>query len=110
MAQSAFDGKWTTDVTRPAPLPKQHLDITLKTTDGKVTGGMMIQGVPAEAPIEWGMISGDSITFKVKMPFNNVPTVFVYVGRRDGDKIMFGRRPEDQTQGVLVEFVATKEK
>jgi hypothetical protein len=106
-AQSAFDGKWTAVVVRPAPLPKQNLSITISTNAGKVTGSMMIEGV-GEVPIDWGMVKGDLIALKVKMPFNNMPTTFVYLGKIDGDQISFGRRPEDLTLGQLVEFTAKK--
>ena len=108
-ADSAFDGKWTADVVRPAPLAKQNLAITLNTSEGKVTGSMLVQDF-GDAAIEWGIIKGDLITFKVKMPLGNVVTTFVYLGKIDGDQILFGRRPEDLTQGRLVEFVAKKTK
>ena len=107
-ADSAFDGKWTANVVRPAPAGPQTLAFTLNTTEGKVTGSMMIQDVADPSPIEWGIVKGDLITFKVKMPFNNAPTVFVYIGRIQGDTIAFGRRPEDLTLGRLVEFTAQR--
>jgi len=106
-ADSAFDGTWTAVVTRPAPLPKQNLSITISTDAGKVTGSMMIEGV-GEVPIDWGMVKGDLIVLRVKMPFNKMPTTFVYLGKIDGDQISFGRRPEDLTLGQLVEFTAKK--
>jgi hypothetical protein len=109
-AQGAFDGKWNAEVVRPAPAGNQTLAITLKTAEGKVSGSMMISGVPEEAVIEWGMMKGDLITFKVKMPFNNTPATFVYIGKIDGDQISFGRRPEDLTLGRLVEFTAKRAK
>ncbi|HVZ18484.1 MAG TPA: hypothetical protein VG897_15295 [Terriglobales bacterium] len=108
-AQSGFDGTWTADVVRPAPAPPQHLTITLATDKGKVSGTMAIQGGP-ESPIEWGIVKGDLITFKVKLPFGNATATFVHLGRLDGDKLMLGRRPEDLTQGVLVEYTAQKAK
>jgi hypothetical protein len=57
-----------------------------------------------------GIIKGDLITFKVKMPFNKATATFVYIGRLDGDQIAFGRRPEDLTLGTLREFTAKKAK
>ena len=103
-----FDGKWNATVVRPAPAPTQTLVLNLKTTDTKtVTGSVTIQDV-GEVPIDWGMVKGDLISFKIKMPFNNMPTTFVYIGKIDGDQISFGRRPEDLTKGVLVEFVAKR--
>jgi hypothetical protein len=110
-ADSAFDGKWTANVVRPAPAGNQMLTINLTTAaDGKVTGSMMIQDVPAPAPIEWGFVKGDLITFKVTMPFGTANLAFVYIGKMDGDHIDFGRRPEDLTMGRLVEFTAQKSK
>jgi hypothetical protein len=107
MADSAFDGKWTAEVVRPAPATKQNLTITLTTTEGKVSGTIAIEG-GGETPIEWGVTKGDLITFRVKLPFNNAMASFVHLGRLDGDKLILGRRPEDLTQGRLVEFTAQK--
>ena len=109
LADSPFDGKWKANVVRPAPAANQMLAITLNTSEGKVTGSMQIQDA-GESPIEWGIVKGDLITFKVKMPFNNTMATFVYLGRIDGDHINFGRRPEDLTQGRLVEFTAERSK
>jgi hypothetical protein len=109
MAEGSFDGKWTAEVVRPAPATKQTLAITLNTKEGKVTGSMLIQDA-GESPIEWGIVKGDLITFKVKMPFQNTTAIFVYLGKLTGDEIAFGRRPEDLTLGRLVEFTAKKAK
>jgi hypothetical protein len=70
---------------------------------------MAIQGA-SESEIEWGIIKGDLITFKVNLPFGKTTTAFVHLGRLDGDKLMLGRRPEDLTQGVLVEYTAQRVK
>ncbi len=109
MADGTFDGKWTAEVVRPAPAGNQTLAITLNTKEGKVTGSMLIQG-GGESSIDWGIIKGDLITFKVKMPFSDTIATFVYLGKLDGDQIAFGRRPEDLTLGRLVEFTAKKAK
>ena len=108
-ADSAFDGKWTAEVIRPAPAPKQNLTITINTDKGKVSGTIAIQG-GGESAIDWGIVKGDLITFRVKLPFNNAPTTFVHLGRVEGDKLMLGRRPEDLSQGQLVEFTAQRDK
>ena len=108
-AAGPFDGKWTAHVVRPAPAGNQDLAIALTSNEGKVTGSMSIQGA-APTPIEWGMIKGDLITFKVKMPFQERTQTFVYLGKLEGDQIAFGRRPEDLTLGRLVEFTATRDK
>lgn len=67
-AATPFDGNWTARVVRAAG--NQDLTIALTTTDGKVTGTLGIVG-GGESPIEWGIVKGDLITFKVKMPFQN---------------------------------------
>ncbi len=107
--QSAFDGKWTAEVVRPAPNPNQNLTITLKSDAGKVSGSI-VGADPAESPIEWGYIKGDLITFRVKMQIANVPQTMVYIGKIAGDQIDFGRRPEDLGIGRLVEFPAKRAK
>jgi hypothetical protein len=108
LADSPFDGTWTAEVVRPAPAPKQDLTITLSSDDkGKVTGKVAIAGGP-ESTIDWGFVKGDLITFRVMLPFGKATVEFVHVGRVDGNKLMLGRRPEDLTQGRLVEFVASK--
>ena len=111
MAASPFDGKWSAHVVRPAPAGPQDLTITLNTDEGgKVTGSLAIQG-GGESPLDWGMIKGDLITFKVKVPgANNQPLTFVYLGKIEGDHIAFGRRPEDLSVGRLVEFTANRAK
>ena len=108
-AAGPFDGKWNAHVVRPAPAGPQDLIITLTSAEGKAAGSLAIQGGP-ESPIEWGMIKGDLIAFRVKMPFQNGTQTFRYLGKLEGDRIAFGRRPEDLTLGVLVEFNATRAK
>jgi hypothetical protein len=44
------------------------------------------------------------------LPFNDQVVPFVYIGLVQGDSIAFGRRPEDLTQGRLVEFTANRAK
>jgi hypothetical protein len=69
---------------------------------------MLIQDAPT--PITWGIVKGDLITFKVAMPGpgGTGMVTFVYIGKLENGQIDFGRRPEDLTQGRLVEFMATK--
>jgi hypothetical protein len=94
------------DEARAGP---QDLAITLKADEGKVTGSIAIQG-GGESRIEWGMVKGDLIVFKLKMPFQDRTETFVYLGKVEGDRIAFGRRPEDLTLGRLVEFTAVRGK
>ena len=110
LATGPLDGTWNAHVVRTPPAANQDLAITLKTTsDGKVTGSMTTVGGP-DAPIDWGMVKGNVVVFKVRMPFNDGTQIFVYVGQLEGDQISFGRRPEDLTLGRLLEFTANRAK
>jgi len=108
-AAGPFDGKWTAHVVRPAPAGPQDLTITLTTSEGKATGSIAIQG-GGQSSIDWGMVKGDLIVFKVKMPFQDRTETFVYLGKLEGDHIAFGRRPEDLSIGQLVEFTGIRGK
>jgi hypothetical protein len=108
-AAGPFDGKWTAHVMRPAPAGPQDLTITLNTSEGKATGSIAIQG-GGQSTIDWGMVKGDLIVFKIKMPFQDRTETFVYLGKLEGDHIAFGRRPEDLTLGRLVEFTGIRSK
>jgi hypothetical protein len=108
-AAGPFDGKWTAHVMRPAPAGPQDLTITLNTSEGKATGSIAIQG-GGQSTIDWGMVKGDLIVFRVKMPFQDRTETFVYLGKLEGDHIAFGRRPEDLTLGRLVEFTGIRSK
>ena len=108
-AAGPFDGKWTAHVMRPAPAGPQDLTITLNTNEGKATGSIAIQG-GGQSAIDWGMVKGDLIVFKVRMPFQDRTEIFVYLGKLEGDHIAFGRRPEDLTIGQLVEFTGIRGK
>ncbi len=108
-ASGPFDGDWTAHVERPAPAGPQDLAITLKTDEGKVTGSIAIKG-GGRSSIDWGIVKGDLIVFKLRMPFQDRTETFVYLGRLDGDRIAFGRRPEDLTLGRLVEFTGIRAK
>jgi len=108
-ADSSFDGKWAADIPRPAPAAAQILAMTLNTKEGRVTGSIVVQGA-GEFPIEWGFIKGDLIVFRMKFPYFETSAMFIYIGKLDGDRIEFGRRPEDLTLGRLVEFTAKRTK
>jgi hypothetical protein len=108
-AAGPFDGKWNAHVMRPAPAGPQDLAITLNVDDGKVTGSIAIQG-GGQSPIDWGIVKGDQIVFKLKMPFQDKTETFVYLGKLEGDQIAFGRRPENLTLGRLVEFTGVRAK
>ena len=103
-AASPFDGKWTAQVS-----DNEKLTFNFATNEGKVTGSVATEGAD-EALIEWGMVKGDLITFKVKRVFQGSPQPFVYLGKIEGDKIAFGRRPENLTLGQLRELEAMRAK
>ena len=109
-AASPFDGTWSGLVVRTAG--NQQLTITLKSDEaGRVTGSLAGQA-DTVLSIEWGMLKGDLIAFKVNVPgANNQPArTFVYLGKIEGDQVAFGRRPEDLSVGFLVEFTAKRAK
>ena len=108
-AQAPFDGNWVAEVIRPAPAGNQQLTIELKTGEDKVSGSLTVQGAAA-SPITWGMIKGNLITFRVEHLGANTPLTFNYLGELQGDRIMFGRRPEDLSVGRLVELVVMRAK
>ena len=103
-AQVPFDGTWVAEVIRPVS-GNQNLTIELKTSEGKVSGSLTVQG-EAASPITWGMIKGNLITFRVEHLGANTPLKFNYLGELQGDRILFGRRPEDLSVGRLVELTA----
>jgi hypothetical protein len=108
-AASPFDGTWSATFLRPAPAGNQ--DVTIKiTTDegGRVTGSMTLQGVSGEFPIEWGYVKDDLITYRIKVPGQNGTLLFDYLGKVSGDRIDFGRRPDDLSVGLLVKGTAKK--
>ena len=108
-AASPFDGKWAGTFMRPAPAGNQDVTITLNTDQGgKVTGSMTLQGVNGEVPIEWGYVTDDLITYRVKVPGQNGVVLFVYLGKLTADQIEFGRRPDDLTVGLLVKGTAKR--
>jgi hypothetical protein len=102
MAATPFDGKWAADTGN------EKLTIALAVGDGgKVSGTITLVG-GGDSAIEWGFVKGDLITFRVQRVFQGAPQPFIYVGRIEGDKIAFGRRPQDLSLGQLREFDATR--
>ena len=105
-AQASIDGTWVAEVIRPVS-GNQNLTIELKTSEGKVSGSLTVQGEAASS-ISWGMIKGNLITFRVEHLGANTPLKFNYLGELQGDLILFGRRPEDLSVGRLVELTAMR--
>ena len=107
MAASPFDGTWSAHVVRQ--VGDQDLTIVLTSDDaGRVTGSLAGQA-DAELEIAWGFVKDDVIVFKVDVSLANDRVLpFVYVGRIEGEKVAFGRRPEDLSVGYLVEFTAQR--
>ena len=54
------------------------------------------------------MIKGKLITFRIEHLGANTPLKFNYLGELQGDRILFGRRPEDLSVGRLVELTAMR--
>ena len=107
-AATPFDGKWIVHLTG-ATTDTLHLTLTSR-DDQKIGGTLQINDGP-ELPIEWGMAKGDLVTFQVKQPFQGTsPQTFVYLGKLEGDRIVFARRPFDLSVGRLREFTAERAK
>jgi hypothetical protein len=99
-AQTPFDGQFK------GQAGNESLTFTFSTDEGKVTGMVSLDG-GVDTPVEWGFVKGDLIVFKVMREFQGTPQPFVYMGKLEGNKIAFGRRPEDLRLGRLREFSAT---
>jgi hypothetical protein len=107
-AATPFDGKWIVHLTGATT---DTLHITFKSSDDQKIGGTLQINDGPELPIEWGMAKGDLLTFHVKQPFQGTsPQTFVYLGKLEGDRIAFARRPFDLTVGRLREFTAERVK
>ena len=97
---AGVDGKWT------AKMPgrdgqTRDVTYTFKADGDKLTGSMSgRQG--NEIPITDGTVSGDKISFKIKMEFNNNSIVQNYTGTVSGDEIKFTVKREggDQSREV----------
>ena len=101
-----IDGKWTAQVPGRGGQTREQT-FTFKAEGDKLTG--TASGMQGDNPISDGKISGDEISFTVKVNFNGNDVTLLYKGKVSGDEIKMTRT----AQGVdrpPVEFTAKKAK
>ena len=100
-------GKWVAQVPGRGGQTSETT-FNLKAEGDKVSGTMSrMQGEPS--PISEGKISGDDLSFKVKISFQGNEITFVYKGKVAGDEIKFSRTREGGDQPPQ-EFTAKRAK
>jgi hypothetical protein len=82
------NGKWTAQVPGRGGQTSENT-FTFKVDGDKVTGTVANQR--GENPISDGKISGDDISFTVKLSFNGNDITMAYKGKVSGDEIKFTR-------------------
>ncbi len=97
-------GKWTASVTGRGG---QARDVTFNfKADGEKLTGTMSGFRGNDVEISDGKISGDDLSFKVKMEFNGNAMVMNYAGKVSGAEIKFKRTVEGRENAQ--EFTAKK--
>jgi hypothetical protein len=84
-------GKWVAQVPGRDGQTRETT-FNFKVEGDKLTGTM--SGFQGETPISDGKISGDDISFKVKLSFNNNEVTLLFTGKVSGDEIKFTRTRE----------------
>ena len=84
-------GKWVAQVPGRGGETRETT-FNFKVEGEKLTGTM--SGFQGDVPISDGKISGDAISFKVKISFNNNEVTLLYNGKISGDEIKFTRTRE----------------
>jgi hypothetical protein len=84
-------GKWVAQVPARGGETRETT-FNFKVEGEKVTGSM--SGLQGDVPISDGKISGDDISFKVKLSFNNNEVTLLFTGKVSGDEIKFTRTRE----------------
>jgi hypothetical protein len=99
-------GKWTAQVPGRGG-QTQETTFNLKADGDMLTGAISTQR--GEMPISDGKISGDNISFTVKMSFQGNEMKMLYKGTVSGDQIKFTRTREgaDRTQEFTAKRSAT---
>lgn len=100
-AQSPVDGKWEAKVK--TQVGERVVAMTLKGEGAKLTGTVS-DGTAGAAPIEEGIIEGDTISFKQTLDFGGSSVSFNYTGKVKGNEIAFTR----EGLGVRLEFTAKR--
>jgi hypothetical protein len=84
-------GKWVAQVPAREGQTRETT-FNFKVEGEKLTGTM--SGNQGEVQISDGKVSGDDISFKVKVSFNDNEFTFLFTGKVSGDEIKFTRTRE----------------
>jgi len=100
------DGKWTAQVPGRGGQTRETT-FTFKAEGEKLTG--TVSGMQGDNPISDGKISGDEISFTVKVSFNGNDVILLYKGKVSGDEIKMTRTRQGGDQPGQ-EFTAKRAK
>jgi len=100
------DGKWTAQVPGRGGQTRETT-FTFKAEGEKLTG--TVSGMQGDNPISDGKISGDEISFTVKVSFNGNDITLLYKGKVSGDEIKMTRTRQGGDQPGQ-EFTAKRAK
>jgi hypothetical protein len=89
------DGKWTAQVPGRGGQTRETT-FTFKAEGEKLTG--TVSGMQGDNPISDGKISGDDISFSLKLSFQGNEFTFLYKGKVSGDEIKMTRTREGSDQ------------
>jgi hypothetical protein len=89
------DGKWTAQVPGRGGQTRETT-FTFKAEGEKLTG--TVSGMQGDNPISDGKISGDDISFSLKLSFQGNDFTFLYKGKISGDEIKMTRTREGSDQ------------
>ena len=103
---AGIDGKWTAQVPGRGGQTREQT-FTLKAEGDKLTG--TASGMQGDNPISDGKISGDEISFTVKVSFNGNDVILLYKGKVSGDEIKMTRTRQGGDQPGQ-EFTAKRAK
>jgi len=100
------NGKWTAQVPGRGGQTRETT-FNFKAEGEKLTG--TVSGMQGDNPISDGKISGDEISFTVKVSFNGNDVVLLYKGKVSGDEIKMTRTRQGGDQPGQ-EFTAKRAK
>ena len=103
---AGVDGKWTAQVPGRGGQTRETT-FTFKAEGEKLTG--TVSGMQGDNPISDGKISGDEISFTVKLNFQGNEITFLYKGKVSGDEIKMTRTRQGGDQPGQ-EFTAKRAK
>jgi hypothetical protein len=103
---AGVDGKWTAQVPGRGGQTREST-FTFKAEGEKLTG--TVSGMQGDNPISDGKISGDEISFTLKLNFQGNEITFLYKGKVSGDEIKMTRTRQGGDQPGQ-EFTAKRAK